>query len=254
MWPIGGIFAYSGGAPVERRRRSTPRRCTRVDENSAGDGDVPRRPDSRARAPHNLYGPAATLFDARRRRRCRRRRCSSTSPTARRLAGDAGASTFHVGFDAGYDPTYTWDAAHRHLEALDRGRARHDRRRRRADRAARTWSCSSSHVRRRRRPRRRPSARATRGSSPTARCARAGGCGPTRPQPAQLRRRRRRADPAAPGPHLGRAAPGRYAGRRRSRAGCPTTTAATAPPRRRRPRPRSKKSTGSGPRYSRPVD
>jgi len=109
VWPVGGIFAYSGGAPVNVDAiNAAPVKA--VDENN---GDVLVRNESSQPsrdAPHNLYGlgpelfalggdpkPPPALFGY----------VANGSPP---VTGQ-GVLNFHVGFDPGYDPTWTWDGA-----------------------------------------------------------------------------------------------------------------------------------------------
>ena len=159
-----------------------------------------RRASRRARRPTTSTATA---------RRCSRSAATPKPPpalfeyVATGCAADHAAracSASHVGFDAGYDPTWTWDAASRHLEALASAGPR-----RPSGPGARsrppTWWCSS-----------RPytgDAEAqtvgegdvwvfTDGAVRTGRWVR-----PDKTKPATLRRRRRPADPAA-----ARAAPG----------------------------------------------
>jgi hypothetical protein len=58
VWPVGGIFAYSGGAPISVESISQAP-VTRVDEDSAGDAMFR---DSARKRPHNLYGVGPALF------------------------------------------------------------------------------------------------------------------------------------------------------------------------------------------------
>jgi hypothetical protein len=110
VWPVGGIFAYSGGAPVNVDAiNAAPVQA--VDESSAGNAMVRNEPNQPAReAPHNLYGLGQPLFDL-------GGDPKPPQPLFQYLANGApliGPQTvinFHVGFDAGYDPTWTWDAA-----------------------------------------------------------------------------------------------------------------------------------------------
>jgi hypothetical protein len=109
VWPIGGIFAYSGGAQVNVDGINAAPVKT-VDENN-GDVLVRNEPSQPPRdAPHNLYGLGPGLFalggDPK-----------PPPPLFTYLANGSPAVTgrgvlnFHVGFDAGYDPTWTWDGA-----------------------------------------------------------------------------------------------------------------------------------------------
>jgi Protein of unknown function (DUF3048) N-terminal domain/Protein of unknown function (DUF3048) C-terminal domain len=107
VWPLGGVFAYSGGAPpsVELIRQAP---VNAVDETSAGNAMFRER--GRA-APLNLFGRPAELIG------------KGGQPVPPRplfrylgkneqLTGDP-ATAVHVGFKAGFDPTYTYDAQSR---------------------------------------------------------------------------------------------------------------------------------------------
>ena len=59
VWPVGGIFAYSGGAPGTRSTPSTQAPVKLVDESKAGDAMFR---DRAARAPHNLFAKPALLW------------------------------------------------------------------------------------------------------------------------------------------------------------------------------------------------
>ena len=126
VWPIGGIFAYSGGAPVNVDAiNAAPVHA--VDEDAAGaarwcaTSRTSRRATRRttstasARRSSTLGGdpkPPPALFQY-----------LADGRTGRRPAhGVDRAST--SASTPGYDPTWTWDAATRHVEALDRRRAR----------------------------------------------------------------------------------------------------------------------------------
>ncbi|MGH9031002.1 MAG: DUF3048 domain-containing protein [Acidimicrobiia bacterium] len=107
--PIGGIFAYSGGAPanVERLLQAP---VNSVDESAAGDAMF--RVDTNE-SPHNLFGRGQALFD---------KGGQPAPPPAlfayleetETLAGEPVAA-FTVGFiqTPGYSPTYSYDAATR---------------------------------------------------------------------------------------------------------------------------------------------
>jgi len=58
VWPVGGIFAYSGGAPISVKSISAAP-VNRIDEDNAGDAMFR---DSARKRPHNLYGIGANLF------------------------------------------------------------------------------------------------------------------------------------------------------------------------------------------------
>ena len=192
MWPIGGIFAYSGGAAGQRRRdqRGAGARGRRERRAATARWSATRPSQPPRDAPHNLYGHGPQLFalggDPK-----------PPPPLFEYLAGGATAavtglaacSSFHVGFDAGYDPTYTWDAASRTWKRSHRRRAVHGRRRRRQIAPTNvvvqfTHYAGEAEGADRRRGRRV-------GLHRRHACARAAGSGPTRTQPAQLRRHRR---------------------------------------------------------------
>ena len=128
VWPLGGIFAFSGGAPVNvearsgraghARRREQRRRRAR-----------PQRDRAAARARRTTCTALGRpLFGARRRSRCRRRRCSSTYAEGRAGAGDARAcSACASGSPRATTRPTSWDAAIGHVEAVDAGRAAHRR-------------------------------------------------------------------------------------------------------------------------------
>ena len=138
VWPVGGVFAYSGGAkyavdgiaqaPVVLRRREQRRRR-----------DVPRR--AAGRAPHNLYArPRAAL---------RHRRRAGAAPAAVRLRRAAPVDrratpvvSVHIGFSSRVRPDLHLG---RGVGDLDARRSRvgpfiDEVRRRRSRRP--TWSCS----------------------------------------------------------------------------------------------------------------
>jgi hypothetical protein len=117
VWPIGGIFAYSGGAadPVAAIN-ATPVHAvdnTAAVANGANamERDAPGQP--KRAAPHNLYGhgpalfalggdpkPPPPLFTY----------AKPGTPNAGTNAGDPVAS-MRIGFIGDYDASYTWDAA-----------------------------------------------------------------------------------------------------------------------------------------------
>lgn len=103
VWPLGGIFAYSGGAPgPDAALREAP--VNPVDESATGTAMF--RDGGRA-APHNLFGYGQPLFD---------RGGQPVPPPAlfsylapgEAIVGEAVLSA-RVGFQAGYDPTWTYD-------------------------------------------------------------------------------------------------------------------------------------------------
>jgi len=111
VWPIGGIFAYSGGAQVNVNAiNAAPVHA--IDESAAqANGAMQRNaPGQPPRdAPHNLYAIGPKLLEL---------GGDPKPPPAlfQYLPGDApqqtgpGVVSFRVGFLQGYDPTYTWDA------------------------------------------------------------------------------------------------------------------------------------------------
>ncbi len=110
VWPIGGIFAYSGGAQVNVDAiNAAPVHA--VDEDGAGAAMQRNEPSQPPRqAPHNLYGLGPALF------------ALGGKPVpppplfqyfiagAPRATGQ-GVLGMHIGFQAGYDPSYTFDGA-----------------------------------------------------------------------------------------------------------------------------------------------
>jgi len=103
--PLGGVVAFSGGTPDNVALiRATP--TVNVDENNAGDAFF--RESTRA-APHNLYGDTSKLW-ARGGEPVPPHPLFTYLAKGESFAGD-GIDQFHLGFDAGYDPTYTWDPA-----------------------------------------------------------------------------------------------------------------------------------------------
>jgi Protein of unknown function (DUF3048) N-terminal domain/Protein of unknown function (DUF3048) C-terminal domain len=112
IWPLGGVFAYSGGIPQSVALvQNSP--ANAVDETKAGNamfrascGQVPN--PAQCRAPHNLFGrgpalvamggkpvPVPALFPY--------------LAAGETFQGDPVAN-FTVDFIKGYQPTYTWDA------------------------------------------------------------------------------------------------------------------------------------------------
>jgi hypothetical protein len=108
VWPLGGIFAYSGGAQVNVDAiNAAPVKA--IDESAAGDAMERNAPGQPSRgAPHNLYAHPAKLFAL-----------GGTpvppAPLFSYLTDTAtitgtGVLGMHVGFEAGYDPSWAWDA------------------------------------------------------------------------------------------------------------------------------------------------
>ena len=110
VWPIGGIFAYSGGAQVNVDAiNAAPVHA--VDESSAGNAMVRNQQDQPPRdAPHNLYGLGQPLFDLGGDPKPPPALFQYVANGAPPVTGQ-GVINFHVGFQAGYDPTWTWVAA-----------------------------------------------------------------------------------------------------------------------------------------------
>jgi hypothetical protein len=110
VWPLGGIFAYSGGAPVNVDAiNAAPVHA--VDEDAAGGAMVRNEPSQPPRdAPHNLYGLGPALFAL-------GGQPVPPKPLFQYVANGAppvtgqGVLNLRVGFEAGYDPTWTWDGA-----------------------------------------------------------------------------------------------------------------------------------------------
>jgi hypothetical protein len=109
VWPVGGIFAYSGGAPINVDAiNAAPVHA--VDEDAAGAAMQRNQPDQPARdAPHNLYGLGQRLFDLGGDPKPPPALFEYLPAGTPGVTGD-GVLSFHVGFDPGYDPTWTWNA------------------------------------------------------------------------------------------------------------------------------------------------
>jgi hypothetical protein len=109
--PLGGIFAYSGGAPVNVDAiNAAPVHA--VDEDAAGAAMVRNESSQPPRdAPHNLYGLGPALFalggDPKPTKPLFEYVANGSPP----VTGERNVQSFHVGFEAGYDPTWTWDGA-----------------------------------------------------------------------------------------------------------------------------------------------
>jgi hypothetical protein len=105
VWPIGGVFAYSGGAPYAIESINTAP-VVRLDETTAGSRMF--RDDSR-REPFNLYAHVDQMYE----------KCGTPVPPpplftyrkANAPVGGVPATSVHVGFLAGFDVTWTWDPA-----------------------------------------------------------------------------------------------------------------------------------------------
>src|SRR5260370_19991948 len=107
VWPLGGVFAYSGGAaPNIPLIQAAP--VNAVDESAAGDAMFR---DRSKRAPHNLYGHGDALF-------AKGGNPVPPPPLFSYLAPNETASgdpvlAFSVGFGRGFDVGYTYDAPSR---------------------------------------------------------------------------------------------------------------------------------------------
>jgi hypothetical protein len=110
VWPVGGIFAYSGGAPVNVDAiNAAPVHA--VDEDTAGSAMVRNQQDQPPRdAPHNLYGLGQPLFDLGGDPKPPPALFQYVANGAPPVSG-AGVIDFHVGFQVGYDPIWTWVAS-----------------------------------------------------------------------------------------------------------------------------------------------
>jgi len=113
VWPLGGIFAFSGGAAYAMDSIETVPSLTLVDESAAGDA-MYRDPD--LYAPHNLFARAPLLFTM--------FKGAPVPPPALfsyRSADDAPVGTpvssFVVPFPSIYPVTWSWDSA---TESWDR--------------------------------------------------------------------------------------------------------------------------------------
>ena len=106
VWPIGGIFAYSGGAQYAIDSINTAP-VKQLDETRAG--SMMYR-DNSGYAPFNLYAHVDQMFSAGGTPIPPPALFTYRSPHAR-VGGDPVAS-FNVGFSAGFDTTWTWDAKH----------------------------------------------------------------------------------------------------------------------------------------------
>ncbi len=117
VWPVGGIFAYSGGAPISVKSISQAP-VNRIDEDNAGDAMFR---DSSRKRPFNLYGVAPALF------------ANGGQPVpppplfgyrAASVAPPGGTpvSTFNVGFKKGFAIDWTWDATNKRFTRAQFGK------------------------------------------------------------------------------------------------------------------------------------
>src|SRR6266550_3730891 len=107
VWPIGGVFVYSGGAQYAIDSINTAP-VKQVDETRAGTMMFRDPPDPGA-APYNLWAHVDQMFTA-------EKDVPLVPPPAlftyRDPRDDVAAPTlgsFHVGYAAGFDVTWTWD-------------------------------------------------------------------------------------------------------------------------------------------------
>jgi hypothetical protein len=103
VWPIGGIFAYSGGAPYAIASINTAP-VVQLDETRAG--SLMFRDHSR-RAPWNLYAHVDQMYA----------KCAKPGPppalftyrAAHAVVAGVAATSVHVGFLSGFAVTWNWD-------------------------------------------------------------------------------------------------------------------------------------------------
>jgi hypothetical protein len=116
VWPIGGIFAYSGGAadPVAAINaapvHAVDNTAAIANGANAMERDAPGQP--KRAAPHNLYGFGPALFDLGGDPKPPPPLFQYTqpgSPNAGTNVGDPVAA-MRIGFTGDYDASYTWDA------------------------------------------------------------------------------------------------------------------------------------------------
>jgi hypothetical protein len=107
VWPLGGVFAYSGGAqPNVDLIKQAP--VNAIDESGAGNAMF--REKTRP-APHNLFGRPSDLV-AKGGQPVPPKALFQYLGAKEASTGDP-ASALHVGFIAPYDPNYTYDAPSR---------------------------------------------------------------------------------------------------------------------------------------------
>lgn len=105
VWPIGGIFAYSGGAQYAIDSIDTAP-VKQLDETRAG-SMMYRDPDNSQYAPFNLWAHVDQMYSAGGKPIPPPPLFKYRSPHAR--VGGIATSSFHVGFANGFDTTWTWD-------------------------------------------------------------------------------------------------------------------------------------------------
>jgi hypothetical protein len=104
--PLGGVFTYSGGIP-QSVYLITHAPVAAVDETAAGPAMFR---DRTRRAPHNLYGHGGLLLTHGGGQPVPIRPLFSYLPAGQKFSG-APVTSFTVGFDWPYTPTYYFDAA-----------------------------------------------------------------------------------------------------------------------------------------------
>ncbi len=107
VWPIGGIFAFSGGAAYAIDSIETVPSLTLVDESAAGDAMF-RDPD--LDAPHNLFARAPLLFTMFKGAPVPPPALFGYRPSDAKPTGTT-VSSFVVPFPSIYPVTWTWDTA-----------------------------------------------------------------------------------------------------------------------------------------------
>jgi hypothetical protein len=103
VWPLGGVFAFSGGAQYALNSIDTAP-VVRVQESNAG---AAMFRDPKGYPPNNLYGNG-TLLVAKARRTSEPQPLFAYHPRDTPVVGRS-VSSFVVGFQAGYAITWTWD-------------------------------------------------------------------------------------------------------------------------------------------------
>jgi hypothetical protein len=112
VWPVGGIFAYSGGAPVNVESiNAAPVHAVDEDAGKPSGAMVRNEPSQPPRdAPHNLYAIGQPMFDLGGDPKPPPALFQYVANGSPPVTGQ-GVLNFHVGFDPGYDPTWTWNGA-----------------------------------------------------------------------------------------------------------------------------------------------
>jgi hypothetical protein len=103
LWPLSGVFAFSGGAQYALNSIDTAP-VVRVQESNA---DTAMFRDPKGNPPNNLYGNGPLLL-AKARRASEPTPLFAYRPTGTTVVGRS-VSSFFVGFQAGYEITWTWD-------------------------------------------------------------------------------------------------------------------------------------------------